>query len=58
MKILRVKKTNFYDVFLNSGWKNHTRVHVKDGKVGHIAGNKLHKIQFVEIIKTIEGMSK
>jgi len=53
MKILRVKKTPFYDVFIGSGWKGHTRVLVKGSRVQHNAGRPLKKIQYVEIAKTV-----
>ena len=53
MKILQIKKTNFYDVFLNNGWKHHTRIFYKQNKVGHVSGNILPKIKYIEIAKTI-----
>ena len=54
MKILQVKKTRFFDVFLGNGWYNHTRVFVdKNAIVHHISGNQLKRIQMVEISKTV-----
>lgn len=53
MKILRVKKTAFYDIFTGNGWKNHTRVHYRHHKVKYISGNILPKIRMVEISKTL-----
>lgn len=32
MKILQVKKTSFYDVFIGFGWKHWTRVQVVKNK--------------------------
>lgn len=36
MKVLRVKKTNLFDVFIGDGWKNHARVYLKDGKLSFV----------------------
>ena len=36
MKILRVKKTNLFDIFVGDGWKNHARVYLKDGKLSFV----------------------
>jgi hypothetical protein len=54
MKILRVGKSNVFDIFLASGWNNHTRVEKKGGYLQHIAGNKLSRISIVKVVKTIE----
>ena len=54
MKILRVKKTNIYDVFCGLGWKNHSRIVNKDGHISLMTGKPLTKIQYVEISKTIQ----
>jgi hypothetical protein len=44
-KVLRVKKTGFFDVFFEDGWKEHTRVHW-NGKVLEITdGLKLTRYQ-------------
>jgi hypothetical protein len=57
MKILRVKKTKLFDVFIGSGWKNHSRVLVNEvGHIFHKEGKKLSKIQYIEISKTIGGV--
>jgi hypothetical protein len=53
MKILQVKKTPLYDVFTGGGWKNHTRVFVKDGHVLYKAGTKLTRMQYVEVSKSV-----
>lgn len=55
MIIKQVKKTHFYDIFNGMGWKNHTRVFVRDGHVLYKSGNKLTKIQYIEISKSIGG---
>lgn len=52
MKIKRVKKTPFYDVFLGNGWYNHTRVLCVNGIVHFHSGKPLSRIQMVEISKT------
>jgi hypothetical protein len=31
IKVLRVKKTPLFDVFVGSGWTNHCRVYFKNG---------------------------
>jgi hypothetical protein len=56
MKILRVKKTPFYDIFLGSGWFNHTRVLVTNNIVHFHSGKHLTRIQMVEIAKTVGDM--
>ena len=53
MKILRVKKTNFYDVFLGNGWTNHSRVKKIGNLVFNVSGIKLSKILCVKISKQI-----
>ena len=53
MIIKRVKRTPYFDVFIGIGWKNHTRVFVKDGHVIYKSGNSLTKIQYVEISKSV-----
>jgi len=53
MKIIQVKKSKVHDIFIGLGWKNHTRVLVKNGHVQHLAGLPLTKIQYVEINKTV-----
>ena len=55
MIIKQVKKTKLYDVFIGTGWKNHSRVLVHDGHVHHKTGRSLSKIQYVEIVKSIGG---
>lgn len=52
-KILRVKKTNMYDVFMGDGWKNHSRIYYDNGRVSLVNGNKLSRIKFIEISKEI-----
>lgn len=37
MKILKVKHTNLYDVFIGDGWKNHTRVYFKKDKLSFVS---------------------
>lgn len=41
MKILQVKNTNLYDVFLGEGWYNHARVYFKDNKVSFVGRNNI-----------------
>lgn len=36
MKILRVKHTNLYDVFIGDGWKHHARIYFKDKKLSFV----------------------
>lgn len=36
MKVLKVKHTHFYDVFLGDGWKNHARVYYNNGKLAFV----------------------
>lgn len=60
MKILRVKRTNLYDVYLGNGWTNHTRIMLKDAKadaqyIQYISGHKLTKIQSIQALKTIQA---
>jgi len=33
MKILKVKHTRMYDVFIGEGWENHARVYYKNNKM-------------------------
>jgi len=33
MKVLNVKHTHLYDVFVGEGWENHIRVYYKNGKL-------------------------
>lgn len=42
MKILRVKKTNMYDIFMGDGWKHWTRVRDNQEEVVFIKGNRLN----------------
>jgi len=42
MKILRVKKTNMYDVFMGEGWKHWTRVRDSQDGLMFLKGNKLN----------------
>lgn len=36
MKILRVKHTNLYDIFIGEGWKNHARIYFKNSKLSFV----------------------
>lgn len=36
MKILRVKKTPLFDIFLGEGWTNHCRVYFKKGALSFV----------------------
>jgi hypothetical protein len=45
MKILRVKKTSFYDIFLLSGWKHHSRARFVNNTLQHISGLHLKEEQ-------------
>lgn len=53
MIIKQVKKTKLFDIFQGSGWKQHTRVMVRDGHVFFKEGKPLTKIQYVEVSKSI-----
>jgi hypothetical protein len=53
MKILRVGKTPFYDVFIGDGWYGHTRVRVNGNIVHYQSGKHLTKIQYIQISKTV-----
>jgi len=56
MKIVPVKKTPLFDVFVGEGWSNHSRVIVdKNKRVKLISGNRLTKIEFIEISKTVSS---
>ena len=48
MKILRVKHTNLFDVFLEDGWKNHARIYFKNGKLSFVGKNNI-KLSFPQI---------
>lgn len=48
MKILRVKHTNLFDIFLENGWENHARVYFKDGKLSFVGKNNI-KLTFPQI---------
>lgn len=41
MKVIQVKKTNLYDVFVGSGWKNHARIYFKNNKVSFVGHNNI-----------------
>ncbi len=45
LKVLRVKKTGFFDVFFNDGWKEHTRVHWNGHTLEVTTGLKLTRYQ-------------
>lgn len=51
--ILRVKKTNMYDVFMGLGWHNHTRIKIKE--TGYIMDRgSLSAIQCKVILEAIK----
>ena len=41
MKVCRVKKTAFYDVFTGEGWKNWSRYKLDGEKLHHVSGNRI-----------------
>jgi hypothetical protein len=53
MTIIQVKKSNFYDVFIGNGWKNHRRIHMNNGKLSVVEGEELSSIQRAAITKTL-----
>jgi hypothetical protein len=57
MKILRVKKTNIYDVFMGDGWKQWTRIRNDKEGVHFLKGDRLHSSQIstVSIALALRG---
>ena len=52
-KVLRVKKTNFFDVFFGEGWKEHSRVHYINATIALISGLKLTRFQKYQVEQAI-----
>jgi hypothetical protein len=51
IKIIRVKKTPMFDVFVGDGWMNHTRCYYKGGKVSFVGGGiKLSSTQYKSLL--------
>jgi len=54
MKILRVKKTNLYDVFMGEGWENWSRYSLVKGRyLSFVNGKELPKMLLGKIFKEI-----
>ena len=54
MKILQVKHTTFYDIFMGDGWKNWSRYRFIKGVYTHIDGNRLPRNIIEKIKKEIQ----
>ena len=62
MKVLKVKHTKFYDVFIGDGWKNHARVFYDKitNKLTFVGSNNTRlsfsQIQTLKIKLALEGI--
>ena len=52
MKILNIKKTKLYDIFLGEGWKNWSRYRFHEGIYTHINGTRLPR-NIIEQVKEV-----
>lgn len=57
-KILRVKKTHFFDVFNGEGWKEHTRVHWDGTKLDVVSGIRLTRYQKFLVESNLRSISE
>jgi hypothetical protein len=52
-KILRVKKTNVYDVFSGEGWENWTRIAITSRGCDYVKGKRLRPNQVKELYNLV-----
>jgi hypothetical protein len=52
MKILQIKHTTIYDIFLGEGWKNWSRYRFVKGIYTHLEGTRLSR-HIIEEVKEI-----
>lgn len=54
MKVLRVKKTSIYDVFIGNGWEHHSRILYKESKIVYLNGIHLRQDQILTLLVKLE----